>query len=45
MPVNLGPCSAEQLLAKSCLEIQKYMQRDPDNLNFSTVVVCQADQE
>ena len=43
-PVNMGPCSQEEFLAKACEEVKKYMQRDPDNLNFSTIVLAKTPQ-
>lgn len=39
MPVNHGPCTPEEVLAKSCVEIRKFMDRDPANINFSIMVV------
>ena len=39
-PVNLGECTAENFLAKAAVEAKKYMDRDPDNINFSTIVLA-----
>lgn len=39
-PVNLGACTSEEFLSKACAEVQSYMNRDPDNLNFSTIVLA-----
>lgn len=40
MPVNHGPCEKDQVLERSCEEIKKFMVRDPDNINFSILVVA-----
>ena len=39
-PVNLGACSEEEFLSKACVEARKYMERDPDNINFCTIVLA-----
>jgi ubiquitin carboxyl-terminal hydrolase L3 len=39
-PVDHGACSEEEFLTKGSAEIRKFMERDPDNLNFSMIVLC-----
>lgn len=39
-PVNHGPCTSEELLQKGSEQIKKYMDRDPDNIAFSMIVLA-----
>lgn len=39
-PVNHGPCTADELLQKGSEQIKKYMDRDPDNIAFSMIVLA-----
>ena len=39
-PVDHGPCAEGELLTKGSAAIQKFMQRDPDNINFSMIVLA-----
>lgn len=41
-PVDHGACTEEEFLAKGAAEIRKFMDRDPDNINFSMIVLCSA---
>ena len=41
-PVDHGACTEEEFLAKGAIEIRKFMDRDPDNINFSMIVLCSA---
>lgn len=38
-PVDHGPCTQEELAAKGSSVITQFMQRDPENLNFSMIVL------
>lgn len=39
-PVNLGPCLPEEILEKGSQKIAEYMARDPENINFSMLVLA-----
>jgi len=39
-PINHGPTSTENLLKDACREIKKFMDRDPDELRFTTLVLA-----
>ena len=39
-PINHGPTSSENLLMDSCREIMKFMDRDPEELRFTTLVLA-----
>ena len=41
-PVNLGECTENNFLQQACAEVKKYMDRDPNNINFSTIVLAKA---
>ena len=41
-PVKHGPCTPEELAAKSSIEIKKYMDRDPDNISFCMLVLAKS---
>ena len=38
-PVDHGACTEDEFLGKAAAEIQKFMARDPDNINFSMIVL------
>jgi hypothetical protein len=44
-PVNYGPCTEAEFLVKAVSIIKQYMARDPDNLNFSMIVLAPANSE
>ena len=44
-PVDHGVCTSEEFLAKGAAEIRKFMDRDPENINFSMIVLCSASPE
>lgn len=39
-PINHGPTSAETLLKDACREVKKFMDRDPDELRFTILVLA-----
>lgn len=39
-PINHGPCCRETLLRDACREVKKFMDRDPDELRFTTLVLA-----
>jgi len=39
-PINHGECKPEELLSKSCLEIKKFMDRDPEEIKFTLMAVA-----
>ena len=39
-PVDQGVCAEDQFLAKGAGLIKEYMARDPDNINFSMIVLA-----
>ncbi len=39
-PVNHGPCRSNELLAKSCEAIQKFIERDPGELRFTIMALA-----
>lgn len=41
-PVNHGPCKGNEVLAKSCEVIQKFMERDPGELRFTIMALAYA---
>lgn len=44
-PVDHGACSEEEFLVKGSAVIRAFMDRDPDNLNFSMIVLAAAQAE
>jgi ubiquitin carboxyl-terminal hydrolase L3 len=38
-PINHGPCT--EFLADTCKVIQKFMDREPDALQFTMMALCQ----
>jgi ubiquitin carboxyl-terminal hydrolase L3 len=41
-PINHGSCNEDQVLKKSCEVIQNFMLRDPDEIKFTIMALCQA---
>lgn len=41
-PINHGPSSGDTLLADACRVIRSFMDRDPEELRFTTVAFCNA---
>lgn len=39
-PVDHGACSEEELASKASQIIQQFMNRDPDNIQFSMLVLA-----
>ena len=39
-PVDQGACTQEEFLSKGAALIKEYMARDPDNINFSMIVLA-----
>jgi len=39
-PVNHGPCKGNEVLAKSCQVIQRFMDRDPGELRFTIMAMA-----
>lgn len=39
-PVDHGPCNEDEILVKASSVIQKFMQRDPDNIHFSMLALA-----
>jgi ubiquitin carboxyl-terminal hydrolase L3 len=44
-PVNHGPCTEDELVTKGCAIIKQFMERDPENMNFSMLVLAKTPQE
>jgi hypothetical protein len=44
-PVDHGPCTRAEFLNKGSSVIRQYMGRDPENLNFSMIVLAAVGQE
>lgn len=44
-PVDHGPCTPEELVKKGSSVITQFMQRDPDNLSFSMIVLAPVAEE
>ena len=42
-PINHGPTSSETLLKDACREVKKFMDRDPDELRFTTLVLAKSE--
>lgn len=45
LPIDLGECTPEQLLEKSCLAIKEMMNEDPENICFSMLALAKANSE
>lgn len=39
-PVDHGPCTREQILTRGSEVISQFMNRDPDNIQFSMLVLA-----
>lgn len=39
-PINHGPTTPETLLKDACVQIKKFMDRDPNELRFTTLVLA-----
>jgi ubiquitin carboxyl-terminal hydrolase L3 len=44
-PVDHGACGEEELLGKASEVIQQFMARDPDNIQFSMLVLAKNPEE
>ena len=44
-PINHGPSSAETLLEDACKVIQGFMERQPGELRFTMVALCESPAE
>ena len=42
-PINHGPTSVENILKDACREVKKFMDRDPDELRFTTLVLARSE--
>ncbi len=44
-PINHGPCNDDEVLSKSCEVIRGFMDRDPEEINYTIVALAKAGAE
>lgn len=42
-PINHGPTTPDTILKDACIQIKKFMDRDPDELRFTTLVLAKTE--